>query len=110
MRVDVGIFEVDAADGVNETFAVDARAIGPCQHVSRKSDGLAVFSLSRWVNDGVPILGRKGESSPMAVLGGCENRPNLLFEAASSVSSSMDWRSEDINFIYYSWICLKLRN
>ena len=46
-RIDVRIFEVDAANGVNETFAVDARAIGSRQHVSRKSDGLAVFSLSR---------------------------------------------------------------
>jgi hypothetical protein len=61
------------------------------------------------VNDEVPILVRKGESSPMAVLGGCEKRPNLRLDAASSVSISMDWRSEDINFIYYSWICSKIK-
>ena len=70
MSVDVWIFEVYAADRVDETLAADSRSVWPSEHVSGKGKRFAVFSPSDLMENEIPILGRKRESSPIAVLGG----------------------------------------
>jgi hypothetical protein len=99
-RVQVFVAHMHAAGGFDEGLASHARSVGTWEHVPGLGEGLAVFCSGDWVGRDLPLLVRKGASSPTASGGGWLKRANLRLEACISTSDRMVWRSSFIvNFI-----------